>query len=224
MKLLIETADKSSINIITESVNDNSEKSYYIEGIFMQAEVINGNKRIYPKDVLYEAVNMLLPDIKLNRLVGELNHPKEDSAQINPDRACIKIESLTNDGNNIMGRARVMKSVPCGALVHGLLSEGVSLGVSSRGFGSAKRDSKGIAIVESPLVLKTIDVVTEPSAPDAYMTAIMENREWVYENGVLINKEDAVKKLINEDTRKNIDVNETFIKILNMIIDKNARK
>lgn len=223
MKLLIETADIHDLSVITEAKDENGDKSYYIEGIYMQAEVLNGNNRIYPKRVLSEAVDKLQIEITKNKLLGELNHPDTNSSQINPDRACIKIQKLYQEGNNVMGRAKVMKSLPCGQIVHGLLSEGVTLGVSSRGFGSVKRDKSGVAIVESPLVLKTVDVVTEPSAPDAYMTAIMENREWVYENGVLIEKEKEVKALINENARKNVDVAKTFSKILNMIVNNNLR-
>lgn len=221
VKALFEMVDVNDYKVVAETGEDTSEKSYYIEGIFMQAEVVNGNKRMYPKKVLHEAVKRIMPQIQNNRLLGELNHPKEKSSEINPERACIKVEHLSIDGANINGRAKVLQNLPCGRIVHGLLQEGVSLGVSSRGFGDTTRNKDGIAVVNDPLILKTVDVVTDPSAPDAYVTAVMENREWVYEDGFLVAKEQDIKKLINEQARKGRAIDETFKKIVNIIVDRN---
>lgn len=219
MNLLIETNYDKSNTLVQESVDSNTgEKSYYIQGIFMQADVVNGNRRLYPKDVLFESLKPLKEEIKKNTLMGELNHPDENPDKINPDRACIKITELKEDGSNVMGKAKVMKSVPCGALVHGLLSEGVVIGVSSRGFGDVEKKN-GYVEVLKPLVMRTIDVVTNPSAPEAYMNAVMEGKEWVYANGVLVEKEKDIKKIINESVRKNININEQFIKIIDMIAE-----
>lgn len=218
MKLLIETTYSDSESLIAESLDSNGEKAYWISGIFMQAEVVNGNRRIYPKEVLYKATDQLQKQIKANKLFGELNHPETNSNMLNPDRACVKITELTYEGNNIMGKAKVMKDVPCGAIVHGLLKEGIVIGVSSRGFGEVKRNEQGIAVVQAPLILKTIDVVSEPSAPEAYMTAVMENKEWVYANGVLVEKD--VKDIINQGTRKNKSNKQIFEQIIAHVIKK----
>lgn len=194
---LIENAPDTRI---TESLEDKQEKAYYIEGIFAQADVLNGNRRIYPRQVLVEAIKPLNEMIAHSRLLGELEHPKVNASDINPDRSCIKILHLHEDANNIMGKAKVMKSLPCGAIVHGLLSEGVTVGVSTRGFGETElREGKTYV---KDLVLKTVDVVMNPSAPDAFMNAIMESKEWVFENGVLVEKEKEMKKMINEEAIK----------------------
>ena len=194
---LIENAPDTRI---TESLEDKQEKAYYIEGIFAQADVLNGNRRIYPRQVLVEAIKPLNEMIAHSRLLGELEHPKVNASDINPDRSCIKILHLHEDANNIMGKAKVMKSLPCGAIVHGLLSEGVTVGVSTRGFGETElREGKTYV---KDLVLKTVDVVMNPSAPDAFMNAIMESKEWVFENGVLVEKEKEMKKMINEEAAK----------------------
>nr|DAS11046.1 MAG TPA: Prohead core protein serine protease [Caudoviricetes sp.] len=194
---LIENAPDARV---TESLEGKQEKAYYIEGIFAQADVLNGNRRIYPRKVLTEAIKPLNEMIAHSRLLGELEHPKVNASDINPDRSCIKILSLHEDGNNIMGKAKVMKSLPCGAIVYGLLSEGVTVGVSTRGFGETElREGKTYV---KDLVLKTVDVVMNPSAPDAFMTAIMESKEWVFENGVLIEREKEMKKMINEEAGK----------------------
>lgn len=188
----------------------------------MQAEVKNGNGRIYPKDVLFEATKPLFKSIKENKLMGELNHPSQNSHMINPANAAIAITELTFSGTDVLGKAKVLKSVPSGRIVHGLLSEGVVLGVSSRGFGEVKRNSQGVSVVQSPLVLKTVDVVTDPSAPDAYVNAVMENREWVYEEGVLIEREKQIKALINENVRHKEDTRKTFNQILSIILNSKS--
>lgn len=212
---LIENAPNTRV---TESLEDKQEKAYYIEGIFAQADVLNGNRRIYPRKVLTEAIKPLNEMIAHSRLLGELEHPKVNASDINPDRSCIKILSLHEDGNNIMGKAKVMKSLPCGAIVHGLLSEGVTVGVSTRGFGETElREGKTYV---KDLVLKTVDVVMNPSAPDAFMNAIMESKEWVFENGVLVEREKEMKKMINEEAAKKTkaDYTRIFRQIIEMAV------
>lgn len=203
---------------ITEG-KDGEKDAYIIEGIFMQAEIKNRNGRIYPKEVLFESTNRLKKDIP-SGLLGELEHPTSNGGVINWQRAAMKITDLWEDGTNIMGKARVSTNLALGGLVMGVLREGVKIGVSSRGFGTVK-ESKGVNIVQSPFYLKTVDIVTTPSAPDAIMNAVMESKEWIYENGMLIERE--AKALVNESVRKRIPSEVVFDKIINMIVENTAK-
>ena len=154
------------------------EKKYFIEGIFAQAEQRNRNGRIYPKSVMEKAIDAYMPTITSKRALGELNHPNHPN--VNPERASHLIESLSWDGNNIIGRAKVLTSLPQGKIVKGLIDEGVSFGVSTRGLGTITEKS-GTKYVQDDFVLNTIDIVGDPSAPDAWVDAIMENKDWVYD-------------------------------------------
>lgn len=158
------------------------EGRYYIEGIFMQGELVNANGRMYPISVLAKAVREYNERfIAPGRSAGELNHP--DSPQINYERACIRTTELYQDGNNIMGRALVL-ATPLGQLVESLLKDGITIGVSSRGVASIKKD-KGIDVVEEDFqICAAADVVSDPSAPDAFVNHVVENKEWIYESGV----------------------------------------
>lgn len=215
MKLLIETLDRNDFNIIEESAD---KKSLYITGKFIQCDIVNKNKRIYPlQTVKAEIERYVNESVKNDIAIGELNHPEKPP--LNPERACILITELVNQGSDYIGKAKVLESVALGQHIAGLIRDGVRLGVSTRAVGSVKRNAQGIAIVQSDFKLITAaDVVLEPSAPEAYMTAIMENREWVYENGVLVEKE--VKGLINKEYKAGFtqnQANELFSKIVNLI-------
>lgn len=213
MKMLLEETflDDSYIREATNS--QTGEKDYFIEGIFMQAEKKNRNGRIYPKKVLVEATNRLIQDITPG-LVGEMYHPSENGHEVNWERACIKILELKEDGNNIVGKAKVLKEFKHGKILYNLLKEGVQVGVSSRGFGELK-ESGGAKIVQPGFFLKTIDCVQTPSASDAIMTAVMESKEWVFENGVLVEKD--LKKMVDESVRKRIPTNIISQKIFSEI-------
>jgi hypothetical protein len=201
MKLITEVVE--DIQYLTEQ-NDEGEKSYYIEGIFMQAEKPNRNGRIYPKEVLEKEVNRYNKEyVKKNRAYGELGHPQGPT--INLERMSHLIKEIKVDGNNFIGRAKIMDS-PYGNIVKNLIKEGASLGVSSRGMGSLKRKN-GINEVQKDFYLATAaDIVADPSAPEAFVNGIMEDVEWIYENGVWSYKElESAKKEIHETSKVNIE-------------------
>lgn len=182
MKFLVEQYDTDQFTVINES---DSKKGLYITGPFIQMDVVNGNKRIYPSEYIPAQIDKYITEkIKTDRAVGELNHPNHP--EVNYERACIKIVELTRQGSDYHGKAKVLESLPLGSIVAGLLREGVKIGVSSRALGSLKTRHDGVKIVQPDYKLMTAaDVVSEPSAPDALVTAIMESKEWVFENGIL---------------------------------------
>lgn len=175
------------MNIISEQIYDTHiltegegvNKSWFIEGVYLQAAVKNKNKRIYPKPVLEEAVNIYEADIKNNQAVGELSHP--ETLSINMDKICMRIESLTASGNDFIGKAKILNT-PAGRILQGLLEGGVKTGVSSRGAGSVRSNSQGISEVEKGYRIVAIDSVFHPSAPDALVTGIMEGASWIFES------------------------------------------
>ena len=178
-------------------------KNYFIEGIFLQAELKNKNGRMYPFKTLQREVAKYDENfITKGRALGELGHPEGPS--INLDRVSHKIESLKEDGNNFIGRAKILDT-PNGKIAKSLLDEGVSLGVSSRGMGSLRKEDD-CNIVEDDFMLATAaDIVADPSAPDAFVDGIMEGKEWVWDNGVI--KESAVaqiKQEIDQATLRNL--------------------
>ena len=186
MKILIETTD--NVNV-TESIDKTSKKKrLYLEGITLQAEVVNANKRIYPMPVLKEAItrycNKHLSD---NRAVGELDHPAENLHKINPDRISHKFVDVKQDGNNFITKALVLDTT-CGKQVKNLIEGGVKIGMSQRGFGKTTRKND-VAMVEDLFLVTLADIVIDPSAPQAFSQAIYENKEWVFENGVLVGKD-----------------------------------
>ena len=176
MHFLVETlGDDSKIKVLTEA-KENGEKKYFIEGIFAQAELKNRNGRIYPKKVLEKAVESYQSVIEAKRAQGELNHPPHPN--INPERASHLIEKLVWEGNNVMGRAKILTSLPMGKIVKGLIDEGVNFGVSTRGMGSIS-ESNGVKIVQGDFVLNTVDVVSDPSGIDCWVEGVLESKEWV---------------------------------------------
>ena len=185
------------------SEEKNGKKSHFIEGVFLQSEIKNKNGRVYPQGVLArEVAKYDEHHIQKGRALGELGHPEGPS--INLDRVSHKIESLKEDGNNFVGRAKILET-PMGNIAKNLLDEGVRLGVSSRGMGSLK-EKDGVNVVGDDFMLATAaDIVADPSAPDAFVDGIMEGKEWVWDNGIL--KESAVaqiKKEIDQATLINI--------------------
>ena len=192
MKLIAEEIE--SVEILTEEKN--GKKSLYITGPFLQAEVVNRNKRFYPLETMVNEVsryNSTFTD--KGRALGELGHP--DGPQINLDRVSHKIVSLTQEGNNFIGKAQIL-STPMGKIAESLLSEGVKLGVSSRGMGSIKNVDGVNHVGEDFMLATAADIVADPSAPDAFVDGIMEGKEWVWEGNVLREKRcNEVKKSIN---------------------------
>ena len=177
MKLLIDGNEPSqSVETLTEQVGQ--DKKYYIEGIFAQAEKKNRNGRMYPKKVLEKAVDEYQGLIKAKRAISELNHPQSPTP--NPERASHLIESLKWEGNDVIGKARVLTTLPMGKIVKGLIDEGIQLGVSTRGLGSIMM-REGVNIVQPDFTMTAIDVVGDPSAPDAFVRGLMESAEWVFD-------------------------------------------
>ena len=179
MKLITEEIE--SVEIITEEKN--GKQTLYIQGPFLQAEVTNRNGRCYPMDVLAREVNKYNETfIKQGRALGELGHP--DGPTVNLDRVSHMITSLKSEGNNFVGKAKILDT-PMGNIAKSLLGEGVKLGVSSRGIGSLV-ERNGIKYIGDDFMLATAaDIVADPSAPDAFVQGIMEGKEWVWDGGIL---------------------------------------
>ena len=177
--------------LITEHLEDlqytitegkNGVKETYIEGVFMQSEKVNRNKRIYPKQVLAEATKKYVSEqVKTGRAVGELDHPQ--GPQINLDKVSHRFTELNWNGNDVVGKALVLNT-PMGQIVKGLVDGGCKLGVSSRGMGTVE-EKEGKSFVKNDYVLATVDIVQDPSAPAAFVDGIMEGVEWIWENGIL---------------------------------------
>jgi hypothetical protein len=180
MKLI--TEEVTNVKIITEGKGDN--KKLYIEGVFLQGEIKNRNGRMYPIDTLKREVERYNESfVQKGRALGELGHP--DGPTVNLDRVSHKITSLVQEGNNFKGKAQIL-STPMGKIASSLLDEGVMLGVSSRGVGSLSTTNEGHKVVGEDFMLATAaDIVADPSAPDAFVSGIMEGREWVWEGGIL---------------------------------------
>ena len=178
-------------------------KNHFIEGVFLQAELQNKNGRKYPvKTLEREVAKYDEHHIKKGRALGELGHP--DGPSINLDRVSHKIESLRQEGNNFIGRAKILET-PMGNIAKNLINEGVRLGVSSRGMGSLKKEEGCNVVCDDFMLANAADIVADPSAPDAFVDGIMEGKEWVWDNGIL--KESAVaqiKQEIDEATLINI--------------------
>jgi len=183
MKLISEYTE--SVGYLTEKKEDGS-KNHFIEGVFMQAEQKNRNGRVYPKKIMESAVEKYVNEqVKSGRAVGELNHP--DGPTINLDKVSHRITALEWDGNNVIGKAQILNT-PMGQIVQGLLEGGVRVGVSSRGMGTLEQRG-GVNYVKDDFMLNTVDIVQDPSAPDAFVNGIMEGVEWVWNNGILVAEE-----------------------------------
>ncbi len=193
-------------------------KNYFIEGIFLQAELKNRNNRMYPLKTLQNEVAKYDENyIQKGRALGELGHP--DGPSINLDRVSHKIVSLKEDGNNFIGKAKLLET-PMGRIAKDLLSEGVRLGVSSRGMGSIRKEENCHVVMDDFMLATAADIVADPSAPDAFVDGIMEGKEWVWDNGVLkestvaqIKQEIDQATLLNLQERK-ISAFEAFLKSL----------
>ena len=212
------------MKLITEHINEieylteGKGKEQYIKGIFMQSDIKNQNGRVYPQAVLQKEVkNCNTKYVNEGRALGELGHPM--GPVINLDRVSHVIKELKEDGTNFIGKAKVMDT-PNGKIVKNFISEGVKLGVSSRGMGSLKTKKNGVNEVKKDFVLSTVDIVADPSAPDAFVNGIMEGKEWVWENGVIKEQDiDAMKKTImnakmKELEQKKLEVFQKFLQNL----------
>lgn len=212
MKLITETTE--DVRLVTEAAAD-GKKNYFIEGIFMQAEQKNRNGRVYPMETLSREVKRYCVElVEKKRALGELNHPQGPT--VNLDKVSHLITELTFRGNDCYGKAKVLDT-PMGRIVKSLIDEGAQLGVSSRGMGSIK-DIGGINEVQQDFMLSAVDIVADPSAPSAFVNGIMEGAEWVWDNGILREKQiNEYRKEIertsrNEREQKALHIFEKFMR------------
>ena len=213
MKLITEINE--DLEYIVEGTG--KDKSMYINGVFMMSETKNRNGRIYGKDILFNEVSRYRTEyVDKNRAFGELGHP--EGPTINLERVSHMIRELKEDGNNIVGKAKIMDT-PYGNIVKNLINEGAKLGVSSRGMGSLE-EKGGANYVKDDFYLATAaDIVADPSAPDAFVDGIMEGKEWIWDNGVV--KEATIAKIkesIKRSPASNLDNNK--LKAFNSFLSK----
>jgi hypothetical protein len=208
MKLITEINE--DIKYIKENTG-NGDKAYFIEGVFMQASVKNRNGRVYPQGILIKECKRYITEyVDKGRALGELNHPTGPT--VNLDRVSHIVKELHEDGNTIYGKAKIMDT-PMGRIVKNLIEEGAQLGVSTRGMGSLKTKN-GYQEVQEDFMLAAVDIVADPSAPNAFVNGIMEGKEWILENGSWSEKEfNNAKKIIKSSSKR--DLNENIVKLFN---------
>ena len=213
------------MKLISEEIQDaqylveetNGKKSYKIKGIFLQSDLKNRNGRVYPKQVLEQEVARYNREfINKKRAFGELGHP--DGPTVNLERVSHMITSLTPDGKNFIGEAKIMDT-PYGKIVKGLIDEGAQLGVSSRGMGSIIQRNGANYVKDDFYLATAADIVADPSAPDAFVEGIMESKEWVWDNGKLVERDiEAWKREVREAKQRKLD--EVKIKVFESFLKK----
>ena len=199
MKLITETT--LGVKLLTEEKNGT--KNYFIEGVFMQSETKNRNGRMYPLATMSKEIARYNQEyVAQNRAMGELGHP--EGPTVNLERVSHIIKDLKQDGNDIYGRAKILDT-PYGKIVKNLMDEGAKLGVSSRGMGTLK-ECDGVNVVQEDFMLASVDVVADPSAPNAFVDGIMEGKEWIWDNGIIKPVQiEAYKKLIEKTSSRNLE-------------------
>lgn len=201
MKLIREVLEQTS-TIVEEKVG--GKKNYFIEGVFLQSEIVNRNKRMYQEGVMDREVGRYMKEyVEKNRAYGELGHP--DTPSINLDRVSHLIVDLRKEGTNYIGKAKILET-PMGMIARGLLDGGANLGVSSRAMGSLKTNNEGVQVVQDDFMLSTAaDIVADPSAPDAFVRGIMESKDWVFVDGKFVEQNiEEVKRNIRNTSSKNL--------------------
>ena len=213
MKLITETIE--DVQILTEEKD--GKKLLYIEGVFLQSELKNRNGRMYPFDVLNREVERYNEVyVKSKRALGELGHP--DGPTINLDRVSHRITNLRAEGNNFIGKAQILDT-PMGNIAKSLLGEGVQLGVSSRGMGSIEKTEDCNVVRDDFMLTTAADIVADPSAPDAFVNGIMEGKEWVWQNGILKEREVAkYQRYIDNGSRRELE--ERALKVFENFLGK----
>ncbi len=214
MKLISE--EISQAEYLVEETN--GKKDYKIKGVFLQSNIKNRNGRIYPKEILVKEVTRYNKEfVNKKRAFGELGHP--DGPTVNLERFCHMVKSLTPDGKDFIGEAKIMNT-PYGKIVKGLIDEGAQLGVSSRGMGSLINRGGRNYVKDDFYLATAADIVADPSAPDAFVEGIMEGKEWVWDNGALVEKDieawrmEIYKAKKFELDEKKVKVFESFLKKL----------
>jgi hypothetical protein len=198
MKLITESHDYVLVETVVGA--NPAMRNYFITGVFLQANIQNRNGRVYPLETLAQEVDRYNKAyVSQHRALGELGHP--DGPTINMERVSHLITDLHQDGHNFIGKAKILDT-PYGKIVKSLIDEGVKLGVSSRGMGSLRENSKGIVEVQDDFVLCTgADIVADPSAPSAFVQGIREGKDWVFENGVLTERDvNRIERIIETKT------------------------
>ena len=213
MKLISE--EITSAEMLVEETN--GKKDYKIKGVFLQSNIKNRNGRIYPKEILAKEVTRYNKEfINKKRAFGELGHP--DGPTVNLERVSHMITKLYPDGDNFIGEAKVMNT-PYGKIVKGLIDEGAQLGVSSRGMGSLINRGGKNYVKDDFYLATAADIVSDPSAPDAFVEGIMEGKEWVWENGALIEKDiEAWRMEVYKAKKRELD--EKKLKVFESMLKK----
>lgn len=213
MKLITETT--LDVRVLTEASTD-GKKNYFIEGVFMESDAKNKNGRVYPLPTMQKEVNRYITEyVTTNRAIGELGHP--EGPTVNLERAAHMIKELHFDGNRVCGKAKILDT-PYGRIVKNLMDEGAKLGVSSRGMGSLI-EKNGYQEVQEDFMLAAVDIVADPSAPNAFVNGIMEGREWIWENGLFKQVDlESYKKQINKASSRELEV--TKLKIFENFLSK----
>lgn len=225
--LLIEkNMDLAEGKIIKEE--NSNERKYAISGIFMQSEIKNRNGRLYPEHIMdREANKYIIEKINFDQGIGELNHPTgEGSLSVNYERTSHKITSLTKSGKNWLGEAIIAHKTPMGSVIAGLMDIGVRVGVSSRATGSLKLNGHGVKVVQEDFrIITPADIVSDPSAPDAFMTSIMEGHEWIYVNGALTeSKVEDIKYILNKNAKSIVHDEQRLINVFEWVLNNKVGK
>ena len=212
--LLITETTRDNVRLITEE--QKGEKTYFIEGVFMQSDVKNRNGRVYPQDILTKEVGRYSNEfVNKNRAMGELGHP--EGPTVNLERVSHLIKDLRVENNDVYGKAKILDT-PMGKIAKNLLGEGCMFGVSSRGMGSLQ-ERNGVNYVQDDFMLATVDIVADPSAPNAFVNGIMEGKEWVWDNGIIKEKHiDKYKKVLTKTSSRNL--HEMQIKVFNDFLSR----
>lgn len=214
MYLITETT-QDNVRLITEATEAGN-KEFFIEGVFMQSEVKNRNGRVYPEGILNKEVKRYNEEfVQKNRAMGELGHP--EGPTVNLERVSHLIKDLRIEGNDVIGKAKILDT-PMGKIAKNLLGEGCMFGVSSRGMGSLQ-EKKGVNYVQDDFMLATVDIVADPSAPNAFVNGIMEGKQWIWENGIIKERQiEKYKKVIKESNRRELE--ENTIKVFKDFLSK----
>jgi len=179
LNLLVETPTEREFEYIVEENTDSKKQNLYIQGVFMEAEKLNKNNRVYPLEEMHREVDRYLKEmVSQGRAMGELNHPT--NADVDLERACHMVTELKSDGNKFVGKSKVL-STPCGKIVEALISDGVKVGMSTRSLGKLMEENDGVSKV-SDMRLVAIDCVADPSCADAFVNGILENKQWICNN------------------------------------------
>ena len=204
MKLITECSQD------VEYIVEGKAKEQYIKGIFMQSDIQNQNGRVYPFSVLQKEVkNYNNKFVKESRALGELGHPSGPT--INLDRVSHIITELYEEGKNFIGKAKIMNT-PNGKIVKNLIESGVRLGVSSRGLGSVKQNKSGVNEVQKDFVLSTVDIVSDPSAPEAFVNGIMEGREFSITGEIEYDIRNEIRNTVSKKLdKKKIELFQNFM-------------